>query len=187
MPILGIIASSISGSKVVTNSYESIATAVGTGSNTTITFSSIPSTYTHLQIRGIARSDRTAGTGAGMPITLNGDSAANYSSHRLYGDGASAAATGASNRSALIDDDITADNQTANVYEVFIIDILDYADTNKYKTARALWGFDNNGSGSIRLLSGNWRSTNAITSISFTLAGSNFKTPTQIALYGIKG
>ena len=184
-PILGIIASG-NWAGANASSYYSIATAVGTGSSGTITFSSIPSTYTHLQIRGIARSDRTAGTGAGMPITLNGDGAANYSSHRLYGDGATASATGASNRSALIDDDITADNQTANVYEVFIIDILDYANTNKYKTARALWGFDNNGSGSIRLLSGNWRNTNAVTSISFTLAGSNFKTPTQIALYGIK-
>ena len=170
----------------VPTSFESIATAVGTGSNTTITFSSIPSTYTHLQVRGFARSARTAGTGAGLQVIVNSDSGANYSSHRLYGDGTSAGATGASGASYIINEDITADNQGANIYEAFIIDILDYANTNKYKTIRSLWGFDANGTGTARLISGNWRNTNAITSISFT-TDTGFKTPSQIALYGIKG
>ena len=43
----------------VLNSYESIATVtVGAGGTSTITFSSIPTGYTHLQIRGIAQIGR---------------------------------------------------------------------------------------------------------------------------------
>jgi hypothetical protein len=56
MPILGIIASAITGN-LVTTSYESIATVtVGGGGAATVAFTSIPATYTHLQIRGIGRS-----------------------------------------------------------------------------------------------------------------------------------
>jgi hypothetical protein len=51
MPILGIIASAITGN-LVTTSYESIETVtVGSGGSATVTFSSIPATYTHLQIK----------------------------------------------------------------------------------------------------------------------------------------
>jgi hypothetical protein len=54
MPILGIIASS---KLTVSNSYESIATTtVGSGGSATVTFSSIPATYKHLQVRTLIRS-----------------------------------------------------------------------------------------------------------------------------------
>ena len=70
-----------------------------------------------------------------------------------------------------------------------VIDILDYANVNKYKTTRTLGGAElNQASSEIVFQSGLWRSTNAITSIGFTEAtGSNFEQYTQFALYGIKG
>lgn len=185
MPILGIIASQISG-HLSTNSYESIATATGNGSSTTITLSSIPGTYKHLQIRGILHSGRTAGTDAGLVVAVNSDGANNYSWHRFYGDGASVIVNGGATQGAFLNDDIAANNSNVNYYTSFVMDILDYANTNIYKTHRTLWGTDKNGSGSIRLLSGNWRSTNAITSLTFT-TDTNFTTASQIALYGIKG
>ena len=66
-----------------------------------------------------------------------------------------------------------------------MIDILDYSNTNKYKTARVLGGMDFNGSGSASLQSGLWMSTSAVTSITCISAGNNWTTGTQIALYGV--
>ena len=70
------------------------------------------------------------------------------------------------------------------IFGTFIVDILDYANTNKYKTMRALDGFDANGSGYAVLWSGNWRSTSAVSTI--TITGGTFAQYSSFALYGIK-
>jgi len=78
MPILGTVASQFSSKPF--NSYESIQTVtVGAGGTATVTFSSIPATYTHLQIRGIAR----ASADTQLDVTLNSDTGSNYSYHTL--------------------------------------------------------------------------------------------------------
>lgn len=186
--ILGIIASSISGSKVVTNSYESIATvSVGSGGASSVSFTSIPSTYTHLQIRGIARTGRTGQNGDFFKTTFNSDTGTNYSWHLMTGDGASTG-TAAGSTVAYMEADRFASNSTgSNIFGGIVLDILGYADTNKYKTIRYLGGYDNNGSGEIQFGSGNWRSTSAITSITLTQSGSyNILQYSHFALYGIK-
>jgi len=179
---LGIYASQISGHLTPATSYDSIATATGSGNPSSITFSSIPSTYKHLQIRAMAFS---AG-GNGCRMTFNGDTSANYSEHSLDGNGASAAAYGNTNLSYIWSvgqyNGLTASNPSVSV-----IDILDYQNSNKYKTSRELDGQDNNGSGFVSLISGSWRSTSAITSITFTLNSGTFGTNTHFALYGIRG
>ena len=192
--ILGILASSISGSKAVTNSYESIAkVTVGSGGTTTISFSSIPSTYTHLQLRGIATSARATYALDGMLVRFNSDTGSNYSFHYLRGNGSAAqAAAGTSTTSMTIDSTIPS-TAASNVFGGFVVDVLDYANTNKYKTLRSLGGFDVNGTvsgvgGYVVLASGNWRSTSAISSISITTDyGSDFQNYSHFALYGIKG
>ena len=74
-----------------TNSYESIATVtVGAGGSSSISFSSIPSTYKHLQIRSINLSSSTDNN---ILMRFNSDSGANYSRHYVYGDGASVGAS----------------------------------------------------------------------------------------------
>jgi hypothetical protein len=91
-PILGIYASQISGHLFApSGAYDSIATATFTGSALSVTFSSIPSTYTHLQIRGLAR---TPSGNDQIDLRFNGDSGNNYSMHGLSGDGASVASEG---------------------------------------------------------------------------------------------
>jgi hypothetical protein len=167
-------------------SYESIATFSGSGTPTSITFSSIPSTYKHLQIRMIARDSRAV-TLEGYLIQFNSDTAANYSDHLLYGDGASAASISNVSSTYMSPYAIASANASANVYGVSIIDILDYANTNKYKTIRALSGIDNNGSGAIGFSSGNWRSTSAITSVTVGAQVGNWQANSSFALYGIKG
>ena len=84
----------------VPTSYESIATVNPTGGASTISFSSIPSTYTHLQIRGIAR--RASGTGlADISIRLNSDTGSNYAMHDLQGNGSAAAAQGYASQTSI--------------------------------------------------------------------------------------
>ena len=163
-----------------TNSYESISTVtVGSGGQSTITFSSIPSTYKHLQIRAIAKA---SGSNFNPKMQFNSDTGSNYSWHYIYGDGSTAVA-GAGATQAFIYNSIISTN--SSMYNAFIIDILDYTNTNKYKTTRELSGQDRNASGEIALWSGNWRSTSAITSIAFS--NGTFDQYSQFALYGIKG
>jgi hypothetical protein len=52
---------------------------------------------------------------------------------------------------------------------------------------RGIGAFDNNGSGSLKMMSGLWVNTSAITSITLTHSASNFTTASQFALYGVKG
>jgi hypothetical protein len=76
---------------------------------------------------------------------------------------------------------------TASVFGAGVIDILDYANTSKYKTIRTLSGWDKNGGGNVGLSSGLWLSTSAISSIVIGSQTGNLVTNTQFALYGIKG
>lgn len=153
-------------------SFDSIATyTVGSGGASSVTFTLIPSTYKHLQIRYSA-------IGSGDPLfVMNG----NYSTktHRLMGDGSTAQAN--------------ADypNQldyyfglTSTQPSVGVIDILDYASTSKNKTVRYLHGIDKNGSGEIILGSKLYATTSAITSVAIEATFSQYSI---VALYGIKG
>jgi hypothetical protein len=168
-------------------SYESISTVtVGSGGSASITFSSIPATYTHLQIRAIQRA--TAGSFQNIKIVVNGDTGTNYSYHLIEGDGSSATAGADSSTATALIAQEPGSTQNASVYGVFVMDLLDYANTNKYKTIRNLSGVDNNGTGKMQLWSSLWQSSSAITSIVFSSASSNnFAQYTQFALYGIKG
>ena len=179
-----------SGVAPVTSSYESIATVtVGSGGSSSISFTSIPATYTHLQIRIIARSAATGTGGLETQMQFNSDSGTNYVAyHQVYGDGASVAAASSVSQTNIAPLYTLKNGNTASAFDAGIIDILDYANTNKYKTTRSLHGYDTNGAGYIILRSGLWMSTSAISSISFvTQDSSNYVQYTQFALYGIKG
>ena len=185
-PILGIIASQ--NYTRITNSYESIATVtVGAGGASNITFSSIPSTYQHLQIRGIARST-TSGTGGDwVYCQLNTDTGSNYALHRLWGDGSSAQSGASTSQTEIRTGSATRNGNTSGIMAVSVTDILDYTNTNKNTTTRALIGYDTNGGGEIILYSGLWMNTAAITSIKLYPEINNFAQYSSFALYGIKG
>jgi hypothetical protein len=184
-PILGIIASQ--NYVRSTTAYESIATVtVGSGGSANFDFTSIPSTYTHLQLRGIVRCNVA---GSGVQTTsyrFNSDTGSNYSYHNLTGNGTAASASGSATQTGIVDTNAPQLSATSNTFGTTIIDILDYANTNKYKTIRVLSGADLNGSGQVNLLSGLWMSTSAITSITINPGGDAVQY-TQFALYGIKG
>jgi len=171
----------------VTNSYESISTVtVGAGGTGTITFSSIPSTYKHLQVRGIARTN--AGGQDYLIFRQNGISGTSYAYHQITGNGSTVNAAGGASNPETYPGHYPGSTSSASIFGTIIIDMLDYANTNKYKTIRSLGGYDDNSAGRLGLYSGLFMDTTAISS--FTLspgAGSLFTQYSQFALYGIKG
>jgi hypothetical protein len=169
----------------VPTSFESIATTVvDATADLTVTFSSIPSTYKHLQIRAIATSASDANL---TLLRFNSDTGSNYSQHYLAGQGGVTNSGGSASTTAVTLTGIYARNFNPTYPWSYVIDILDYADTNKYKTVKALHGADYNGSGEINLTSGNWRNTAAISTITLSMAATGFSQYSHFALYGIKG
>ena len=193
-PILGVFASAQQGALAV-GDYESIATTtVGAGGAATVTFSSIPSTYTHLQIRILARYTGTQNSGAPMYVRFNSDTGSNYSFHRVLGyanqSSSGVAAAGYATQTYMQAGYTSGGSTTANMFSGQIVDILDYANTNKYKTIKSLGGYDTNtdtGYTSIGLYSGNWQSTSAVTSVTIIPDTDNWAQYSSFALYGIKG
>jgi len=183
MPILGIIASSFRSAAGPDGAYDALSTVTLSSATPTITFAGIPTGYKHLQIRVMAL---TSASGKVMTMRFNADSSTSYTWHYLNGQGSTA----------------SSGNQTGNTYSRFfgqnigtnttnptvsIVDVLDYANTSKNKTMRALSGSDNNGSGEVSLESSLWIKTEAINAISIQLNdGSNIAANSQFTLYGVK-
>lgn len=171
--------------------YESIATLTASGGETSLTFSSIPSTYKHLQIRFLARSARTNGLPGSENLNLqfNADTGANYAHHTLRADGSGVYAAGTADATQInINNAVIASGSSNTLtYSTGIIDINDYSATNKNKTLAAIGGYDFNGSGRIAFSSGFRNSTSAITSIRLEIDGNQFASGSTFSLYGIKG
>jgi hypothetical protein len=164
-------------------SFESIATVTGTGSSATLTLSSIPSTYKHLQLRFVGALS-TSSTGR---ISFNSDTTyTNYRTHYLEN---YSSAVGAGTYQSATYPGVALGVNTGFVSPFsMVIDLLDYANTSKNKTLRSINGVDVNGpGGAITLTSGLWLSTSAINSITLTATSGFWSTASIIALYGIKG
>jgi len=163
-------------------SFESIATSTPTGTNT-VTFSSIPSTFKHLQVRALT----IFGADTVLDLRLNGDTGSNYAQHGIFGRGAAVAVLGSASTSTV--SILGAYSAIPSGFPcVSIIDIHDYASTTKNKTVRNFSGSINNTTQNrdVCLTSGLWVNTSAVTSLTI-FAGSNFTAGTRLALYGIKG
>jgi len=165
---------------------------VGAGGAANVQFNSIPSGYSHLQIRGIYSSTHSSNYGlSSCVMQFNSDTGSNYRFHYIQATGAAinAGDSGATSYAYVT----LAQNQTyaANVFSGFVVDILDYSNTNKYKTVRALGGYDNNGysnyPGYIMYDSSLWTNTNAISSILLKSdqGAASIEQYSRFSLYGI--
>jgi len=165
--------------------YELISTTLVSSEVSTVSMSSIPSTYKHLEIR-IAM--LAGANGGGLAMQFNGDTASNYAKHGLLAYNSSALSVNAYNRSSV---NVSSYNVGANtIYPSGVVmSILDYASTTKFKTTRSAWGIAGNSgtSGENGVWSGLWRSTSAITSFTILSGGGNFASGSRISLYGIRG
>lgn len=165
--------------------FESIATATCTGTESTIVFSNIPQNYTHLQLRCLSRSTY-ADNGDNVYMQLNGSSASSYAWHRLISSGATPSSGTNSGVTLGLISINAGSTATAGTFGAAIIDILDYTNTSKNRTVRGLGGYDGNGHGYNAFQSFGYFNTTAVSSILLgTSAG--FAQYSHFALYGIRG
>jgi hypothetical protein len=167
--------------------YDSLASVtVPSGGVASVTFSGIPSGYKHLQIRAIIKAAPTA-TDAAYDLLgrFNGDTNVNNSSLHYMGGNGSNLIVGYTGNLGILGS--ATGSTSTSVFNANIIDILDYTNTNKFKTVRAVYGYDANGSGFVIMGSALWRNTAAINSIEFVFrTGPSFAEYSSFALYGVK-
>lgn len=156
------------------STYSQIATQTLGSSASSVTFSSIPQTYTNLVLI-IAG---TASTGIDLNFTFNSDTGSNYSRTYLLGNGSSTSSGRDSNGTSVAVGSLNT-SQT-NV----IVNFMNYSNTTTYKTVleRA-----NQAQAVVNTIVGLWRSTAAISTIAMTAAGGTISSGSTFSLYGIRG
>lgn len=162
--------------------FELISTQLLSSTIASVSFTSLPSNYKHLQLRIVGRQNSSYSYPTGQ-IIFNSDSGANYAWHRLQGAGGSLGSVGVASQNNMnfgMFDDAAS---TANAYAATIVDILDAFSTNKYKTIKTLGG---NAEPRVDMRSGLWLSSSAISSITITGDGS-WVSGSRFSLYGVKG
>jgi hypothetical protein len=171
---------------VAAGAYDLLETVLISSNTTDVTFSSIPQTYSHLQVRMTVRNSSSFNTA--IRVRPNSDSALNYYTHRLRGYGSGILSNAAADTGRL-DQLIITSTATASVFGSGVLDLLDYKNTNKYKTFRSLHGYADplSAGASIQLCSIQYRDTSAITSLTLNCWDGNFVSGSRFSLYGIKG
>lgn len=186
MLLLGVLAAQAEGAVAVASDYELIETeSIGTAvASVTFTSGGVWADYEHLQIRAVTRSAR-ASTSDGLKIQLNSDTGSNYVYHSLRGDGSSVISYDALSRTAMSFDTMPAATSTASAFGGFVVDLLDFSNSNKNTTARSLGGFAGTGN-ELALGSSLWLNTAAVTSITIFAGFGNLVANSRISLYGLK-
>jgi hypothetical protein len=167
------------------NTYTLIASnTVGSGGAASVTFSSIPSTYTDLLIKTSARDNRAGQLDSEMYLTFNGGSS-NLTSRSLYGSGASAGSTSSASQIPLT---VVSAAATANTFSNGEMCIPNYTSSNYKSMSIDSVDESNTGTGVYAfLVAGLWSNTAAITSMTFTpFGGNSFVQYSSFYLYGIK-
>lgn len=155
--------------------YTPIATTTLGSSASSITFSSIASTYTDLVV--ILNGNSVSGSTGSIGLQYNSDSGSNYSYTRLLGSGTAASSARGSNTTMTYIGDSGSDRAA------FIVSIQNYANTTTYKTHLSRSNSENYVSAYVGL----WRSTAAINSVTLNAAsGQSWATGTTATLYGIQ-
>jgi hypothetical protein len=165
--------------------FESIATVmVGSGGASGVTFSSIPQTYQHLQLRVLLR-DTNGVSLTSSYLRWNSDTTWSlYASHGLRGNGSAATAVALTGSDSWLHDAVAAGSAPSSVFSAAVIDILDYSSTSKNTVLRSFGGADLNGSGMVEVSSSLYASTSAIST--FQILGSSYAQHSTFALYGVK-
>ena len=161
---------------------EAIATTYLEADAAGITFSSIPATYEHLQLRCSFRTDGT--NRSDVTMTFNSDTGAGqYSSHRIIAYGGTATGGGWGSLTGMLGVSASAGDAYATDYSSVIVDVLDYANTNKNTTCKMFSAAKTSANFDIFVTSGLWDDTDAVHTI--TLDGSyDLRRGSSVTLYG---
>lgn len=160
--------------------FEPIATTTLSSTASTITFSSISSSYTDLRLVIVGTGD------ANVTLRFNSDTGTNYSNTRIGGDGTATESARQTNTTSI---NMTAsEGFPASTPAMVTADIFSYANTSVNKSVLITHSQDKNGSGWVARAVGLWRSTSAISTVTVTAIGGTalFNSGTTATLYGIK-
>ena len=158
-----------------------IATYTASGSVGTFTFSSIPQTYTDLVlIMNFANSTAAADT----RVQFNGDTGTNYSYSYLAGSGTSASSGRGTNGTSIQFSNGPIGSTTTN--ETAIMQIMNYSNTATYKSTLTRVNVADGAYAGVGANVGLWRSTSAITSLTFAMSTGNLTSSSTFTLYGVK-
>ena len=160
----------------MTATYEKIATTTLGSANATVTFSSIPATYTDLVL---VSNPKMTTSSTYFITTFNSDTATNYSQTRMSGNGTTAASARDTSVSGIDMEFQNNDTDTGTS----IMQIQNYSNTTTYKTALIR---DNFAAYGVFARVALWRSTAAISTITLTMSSSTFAAGSQFTIYGIK-
>ena len=167
------------------SAYDLLATEILTGTESSVTFSNLNSTYgadyQHLQIRAVAQ--QTSGDLDTVYLRINGVSTNTYSWHQLRGILTAEQSTGASTTDKIFTLFVGDDT---NDFGIAVIDCLDPFETTKYTTVRSLTGALDSGGNAVGLLSGLYQATTAVDSISLHASTGSLNTGSRFSLYGLK-
>jgi len=156
--------------------YESIATTVITSDTASVTFSSIPQTYTDLVL--VLSTGVTTGSSINIFFRYNNDSSALYSRTTLYGDGSSAGSSRGSGAT-----EAYAGQSETTIQSMSTVQIFNYSNTTTFKTCITR---DSQASLVSQSRVNLYRSTSAISRLDVHTASSTFIVGSTFTLYGIK-
>ena len=172
------------------SSYNSIATVTVGSATQYVTFSSIPATYKHLELRLYARSGRARDVNSGLLLTINSGTYLTYNSYtEAYNGGTPTNSSGAGSVNGTIIQ-IPGTSADANAFGIGILRFIDYTNTNKFKNVLAYDGDVTATGGAWTTDTGYWNTTSAISEIRFETTdsgGTNIQVGSVFALYGIAG
>ena len=164
--------------------YDKLATTTLSSAASSVTFSSISGSYTDL----IVVCAVAASSGGYAKLTFNNDTAGNYSTTLLEGDGTTAYSYRYSNTSWIYIAGGNSLNYGANQSPTLMnISVQNYANSTTYKTALCR----SNVQASSTLAStyayvGLWRSTSARNRIDITPSAGNWNSGSTFTIYGVK-
>ncbi len=194
MLLLGVLAAQAEAAPAAAGSYDLLETEILTGTTASVTFSSLNSTYgstyQHLQIRMVARSDEAGSSNLrDLRIQVNADTGTNYAAHVLRGDGAGVYSNAATSQTSVATamSMLPRPSNPTTQFGAAVIDVLDAFSSSKYSTFRILGGAKPDGEDQIWLGSGLWMNTNALTEIKLFANSGNFGSNSRFSIYGLKG
>lgn len=165
--------------------YTLISSTTLTGTQATVTFSSIPATYTDLVIRASIRSDRGAANEV-LYVSFNGTGGTSNSYTVLQTNSGSPQSYNGANTDGIAVN-VNASTTTSNTFTSFEQYIPSYT-VSQSKPTSIFSATENNAATPnwIATVAGLWRNNSAITSVVLTpLLGSNWVTGSSFYLYGI--
>ena len=155
---------------------------VGSGGVSSVTFSSIPSTYTDLILFSSVRCTAAEDS---FYLRFNNDSGSNYSWRRFLGDGSSASSSGATGNVQIPNQFMAESSYTANTFSNNMAYIPNYASSNMKSVSLDSVNETNATNPRMNIAAGLWSGTAAITQVNLIPGAGNFAQYSTFTLYGI--